>query len=272
MKTPSRLFGAFFALWLGLAPFAVAQKDKEEESDEPEVTLSDKEAKEKVDTIMKSIQGYKRDDFPVLELHFKKGKVQELGELVHPYTAKTLRDMFLKEKDPELRGLAAETLGKMRFDRKKNTAFFMQVLKKYKGDDDLFIAGCLRGIGHLGVIEAYEILPKYYGHASDRVFSAAVFAAGELGDKKAIRTLIEMYHMNAGTKGVSVRVDTGTAGPGDQMAAQRAGKSMQKKKRNDRQGAMAAIRKALKSLTGEDFQKAEEADAWFAENKERLDL
>lgn len=262
-------------LAFGLVPMAQAQKQQDadqEEEKEPEVTLTDREAKEQVDKILKVIKEYKREEFPVLEIHFKKQQIQELGKLVHPYTAKKLRELFLKEKHPELQGLAAETLGKMRFERIKNTKFFLSVLDRYKGDDELFIAGCLRGLGHLGVEKAYEEIPRYFSHSSDTVYMAAVFAAGELGNNDAIRTLVEMYHMNAGTKGVSVRVDTGAAGSADQMAAQRAGKSQQKKKRKNRQSALAAIRQALKALTGEDLKTAEEADAWFAANKERLDL
>ncbi len=274
MNRLSWILGAWLLFGAALTPSVLAQdkKDEADEKKEPEVTLTDREAKAEVDKILKAIKTYKREEFPVLEIHYKKQQMQELGKLVHPYTAKKLRDLFLKEKHPELRGLAAETLGKMGFERQKNTAFFLNVLDRYKGDDELFIAGCLRGIGYLGLPQAYEEVPRYYSHSSDKVFMAAVFAAGELGNKDAIRTLIEMYHMNAGTKGVSVRVDTNTAGSGDQMAAQRAGKSMQKKKRKNRQSAMAATRKALKKLTGEDFPTAEDADTWFAANKEKLDL
>lgn len=211
---------------------------------------------------------FERDDFdlPVLLEHHREQALLKIIKLDHPDIADELLDHvksdFKKVQHAALEGLANQSRDARAVSRRLQRMFD-------PGDEDAErLALVIRAIGKLGPDKMGKEFVKLFGHKSDDVVFAAVAALGDLGDKKMLPKLQELYKLNGtDVKGVSVRVDTGTAGNADRARARAAGKRQQAMIRRDRKEMARVMNIALTKLCETKIASLEELEAWMAKNK-----
>ena len=246
----------------------------EENEDEKIVDMPEEELKEELDRVIRRVEGpLDRADFPALEAERRKKAVRNLGALPHPLTYKALQKILTGRKnESDVRGTAAETMGFMKFCREDAGKYLVTRIDKEWKDPTVLI-GIARGLGILGVVPDRDKMYRYFKHNDDAVYVSMIECLGLTKDVQNLPKLAEIFAQfgRISTAGVSVRVDTGTAGPKDQQSAEARGRGMLKKARADRrEGAQYAVTQAIYRITGEKFEFADKFQEWYAENAEKL--
>lgn len=150
--------------------------------------------------------------------------------------------------------------------------------------DEVLLLNGLQSIQALGFQGASEYVGDLIKHPSYSVKKAALKAIAELGDMRHVEVVFAMLKEIKAAEGdswdgVSVTVDTGTAGDGDQRAAEAEGQAQlaKNKAKAGRGGARSQrdmapiVSEVLKKLTGMEFKSGKEAKAWFEANAKNIE-
>ncbi len=244
-----------------------AAPQDEEQPEEEKKPVTDAEATAALETFRIA---FARDDFdlPVLLEHHREQVILEITSLDHPDVAEELLE-HAKSDLKKVRYAALEGLGNQSRDARVVSRKLQRMYDS--GDEDVErLELVIRALGKLGHQKMGQEFVKLFAHESDDVVFAAVAALGDLGDPKMLPKLKELYALNGlDTKGVSVRVDTGTAGGGDRARARAAGKRQQAMIRRDRKEMARVMHTALSKLCETKIESLEELEAWMEKNKRR---
>jgi len=244
------------------------------------------------DVVAKATERFEQD-FAADDMHTRLRILKWYGMHMHGDVLKRLSKIYLKEKNVELQGLAAEGLGNQRHDPKKASKCLLQGLDAYKdyatredpeGEDATIqeleatvLANTLAALGKLNVKpdkNGWKSIKDLLDHPHDEVAIAMLDWCGTTKEWRALPHILEWFNFypdGYSWAGGSVSVDTGAAGNKDANAAK--AKFHAKyggRARKARPKAHAAMRKALKDITGQDFEKPDELRDWMKENKQLL--
>ncbi len=211
----------------------------------------------------------------------KADAVDALGDVNHPFVVDELVKVT-KHKDPELRAAAFQNLERQRaIPDVAGKAVLSGLDVKSKDVATLTsVIDTVEVLRHRGSLPVLLTLCRHDDHA---VVRAALDALGDMKDVRALDAVLELLKelkVEDGVKwdGASASVDTGTAGNGDQQAAEAAAPA-RAAAGNARKGKSAARRMrsageivymVLKDLTGEAFGSGKEARAWVEKHKDAL--
>ncbi len=215
------------------------------------------------------------------------------GQHRHKKVLKDISKLFLKDKNVEVQAMAAKGLGFQLHDPKKASRYLMQGIKKYEkyagrdkpeGNEEVLneneasvLANALTSLGQLGVKpdkNGWKLIKGLIDHNHDDVAIAMLNWCGATTEYRALPTILEWFNFypdGYSWSGGSVTVDTGAAGNKDAKAAK--AKFMSKyggRAKKARPKAHAAMKAALKKITGEDFEKPKQLKQWMDENKVML--
>ena len=216
------------------------------------------------------------------------------GMYMHKDVLKRLKKIWLKEKNVELQAAAAEGLGNQLPHAKLALRALLDGIDKYEEygsrndpqeeEDELqnelearALANAVRGLGKLDVKldkKSWKMIRGLIDHPHDQVAIAMLEYCGAAQEWRALDVILpwfEFYPDGYSWSGGSVKVDTGAAGNKDAKAAK--AKFHAKyggRAKKSRPAAHAAMRKALKDITGKEFEKPEDLKAWMKENKQLL--
>ena len=215
------------------------------------------------------------------------------GMYMHKDVLKALQKIYLKDASAELQAVAAEGLGNQLHDPKRATGVLMQGLDKYekyatredpedeeerKNEHEAnVLSHSLQSLAKLGVKpdkQGWKVIKGFVDHDHDQVAIAMLAWCGATQEWRAIPVILEwfsFYPDGYSWSGGSVSVDTGAAGSADANAAK--AKFHAKyggRARKARPKAHDAMRKALKDITGREFEKPKDLKAWMDENKALL--
>ncbi len=210
----------------------------------------------------------------------KADAVDALGAVNHPFVVDELVKVT-KHKDPELRAAAYQNLERQRAipDVAGKAVMSGLDLKSKDVEAVTHVIDTVEVLRHRGSLPVLLALCRHDDHA---IVRAALDAIGDMKDVRALDAVLELLKelkVEDGVKwdGASASVDTGTAGNGDQQAAEaqaraaaagnaRKGKSAARRMRS----AGEIVYMVLKDLTGEAFGSGTDARAWAEKNKDAL--
>jgi uncharacterized protein YdaU (DUF1376 family) len=276
-----RHFAVFVAAALLALP-ALAEDKKKAEKVQPHADDVVKQATERFE-----------QDFGEKDMDKRLRILKWYGMHMHKDVLKRLSKIYLKDKNLEFQGLAAEGLGNQLHDPKKATKVLMQGLdafSKYasredpEGDEEIkqeleatVLANSLISLGKLGVKpdkKGWKTIKKLIDHNHDEIAIAMLNWCGTSKEWRALPVILDWFNFypdGYSWAGGSVSVDTGAAGNKDAKAAK--AKFHAKyggRARKARPKAHDAMKKALKDITGVEFKKAAELKEWMKENKTLL--
>ena len=269
---------ALFAVPFALAP-AVGKEAEEQKPDPIPPLADDDEAAEALKVFKKDFKarGKKGDE----KLAEQDWAMRELTKVQHRKVVDALAKVA-RNKNPDLRTAAVLQLGRQRALPGYAGQAIVKVMEKNKKDTTFLMAG-LESIGELRYLGSPELLVELLKHHDYAVQKNALVTMGALKDPRFIEEIIKLMKalkLEKGVKwdGVSVTHDTGTAGDGDQKAAEAAGKAQEAK--NKKKGKRAAksqrdlgpvVLEVAKELTGQEFNGSIMARKWMDENKAEVD-
>lgn len=236
------------------------------------------------------LAAYERD-FGSSDLGRRLSAVRTLGRWRHKNVLKELRRVLLREDDLELKAAAADGFQHQvshAAEAARTLAEALKAWEKWATDVDAVDAkakervtyeahvliACWTSVGALGWKDAWKEWKGYADHAHDDVASAAIRAFGALREYRVLPQLLEWFAIfpdGVSWSGGSVSVDTGAAGGADQKAAEakwRAKYGSRAKKARPK--VVDALLKALKDITGQEFEKPDQLERWMDENKALL--
>lgn len=210
----------------------------------------------------------------------KADAVDALGAVNHPFVVDELVKVT-RHKDPELRAAAYQNLERQRAipDVAGKAVMSGLDLKSKDVEAVTHVIDTVEVLRHRGSLPVLLALCRHDDHA---IVRAALDAIGDMKDVRALDAVLELLKelkVEDGVKwdGASASVDTGTAGNGDQQAAEaqaraaaagnaRKGKSAARRMRS----AGEIVYMVLKDLTGEAFASGKDARAWVEKHKDAL--
>jgi hypothetical protein len=221
--------------------------------------------------------------------------LQWLGMYRHKKVLKELRDVWLRDKDVELQAVAAEGLGNQVPVARDAARALLEGIEKYEEyatreeplaerDEEVAqalearaLASALRSLGRLAHTtdkNGWKVVSGLIDHPSDEVCIAMLDYCAAVREWRSLPVIHEwfsFYPDGYSWSGGSTAVDTGAAGDKDAKAAKSAWHAKYGgRARRARPSAHEAMRRTLKAITEQDFQKAEELKAWMRENKALL--
>lgn len=221
-----------------------------------------------------------KSEFKGKDMHKRADAVDALSDVNHPLVVDELLKVT-KHKDPEVRAAAFQGLARQRaIPDVAGRAVIAGVDAKSKDVETLtHVVDTVEMLRHRASLPLLLAMCKHDDHA---VVRAALDAIGDMKDVRALDAVLDLLKelkVEDGVKwdGASAVVDTGTAGDGDQKAAEAQAKAAGAA--NARKGKSAARRMrsageivymVIKDLTGESFGSGKEARAWVEKNKDTL--
>lgn len=224
-------------------------------------------------------RGLKGDDKLMQQEH----ALENLGRTVHPQVADRLFEAARRERLLETRRMALTAMrlapGLAAYTGPK----IVQLLEdKRLAKEDGHKMACMRVMGQLGYLPPLDVVERLVNDKDYTVRKQVFEMIGALKDARMLEKMLDMLGMTdeaeAGDSwdGAEANVDTGTAGDGDQKAAEAKAKAEaagnRTGARTQRMGASVArdirgaILESLKAMTGQDFVARADASAWLAEN------
>ncbi len=255
-------------LCLLLALFVRAEDQKKVEAipdDEAKVALAD----------------FKKAFKKTKDLEGKQYLVYNLHDKPHELVIKQL-ERLLKNKNKDIGGVAALALGGQAHDPARAGKILTNAYKaRFK--DELVVISVMVGWTELRYIGYWPLVEKAMKDDRNAVVIRVLKLLGDNKDWRAIPKLLEMYHVampkRVNWKTGEVKVDTGASGDTDQKAAEAkfnakygAGGSKAKAKAKakarafDERNFSNELRRAVKGITGEDFDNALDFEDWYVEN------
>ncbi|MDF1701710.1 MAG: hypothetical protein P1V36_11195 [Planctomycetota bacterium] len=253
-----------------------------------------KAKKEKVlphadDVVVKAKERFEKD-FGEKDMDKRLRILKWYGMHMHKTVLKDLSKLYLKDKNVEIQRAAAAGLGNQLHDPRRAGTALMQGIKKYEkygsrkdveGDEEVLnenesavLATALASYAKLGVKpdkKGFKLIKGLIDHNHDDVAIAMLDWCGATKEYRALPMILEWFNFypdGYSWAGGSVSVDTGAAGNKDAKAAK--AKFHAKyggRAKKARPKAHEAMKKALKEITGEDFEKPKQLKQWMDENK-----
>jgi hypothetical protein len=217
--------------------------------------------------------------------------LRTLGRWRHKEVLKELKRVLGKEPDLELKAVAAEGLGQQSCFAPEAGRALADFLKANEGWARLpdapapaqeqrtayearVLVSCWASVGLLGWKEPWKEWKGYIDHDHDDVASAAIAAFGRLVEYRALPALLDWFNIypdGVSWEGGSVRVDTGAAGDKDAKAAQAAWKAkFGGRAKKARPAVVDALLRAVRDITGQQFDKPAQLKQWMDDNKALL--
>ncbi len=254
---------------------SLAEKTPEERAaEERPCDLPLEEIKAAIELAQARAAGTLDGDFPALAAERRKRAVLKLAEMPHPVTLDALQKIVTSKLDDDVRASAAFAIGRMKFAREAAAKFLVKRIEK-DWDHSPVLIGIARGLGELQLVPDREEMHRYFRHKDDEVYVSMIVCLSQIKDVESLPRLHQIFSQfgKVSTHSVSVRVDTGTAGSGDQRAAEARGRAMQQKAKPERRkGAIEAVTRAVQDITGVHFEYADKFHEWLLENEKRLKI
>lgn len=244
----------------------------------PPAQVSDdvaKEALEQFKTAFKA-KGRKGDE----KIFYQDKALDELSKVQH----RTVLEALFKasrHRTPEVRTSAVLYMGRQLATPGYAGSLVVKAMDKHRKDEVVVMAG-LEALTKLQYRPDPDLFLKLLKHKEYSVQKHVLLAIGDLKDMRLLDDVFKMLKDIKASQGdswdgVSVSVDTGTSGDGDQRAAERIGRGLLAKNKGKAKRGKASrdirplIEKALKALTGEEFPKAEDYKTWRKENDKKIE-
>lgn len=216
------------------------------------------------------------------------------GMHMHKTVLRDLKGLWLREKNVELQAAAAEGLGNQRPYARPAAEALMEGLAKYEeyatrdipeGDaeelqqtlESRVLVCALEGLGKLKEKpdkKGWKLIRGLIDHRHDDVVIAMLGWCGATKEWRSLPIILEWFEFypdGYSWAGGSTSVDTGAAGNKDQQAAQAKYKAKYGgRAKKARPKAHDAMKKALKDITGHDFEAPKDLKAWMEENAQLL--
>ncbi|MGE0193333.1 MAG: HEAT repeat domain-containing protein [Planctomycetota bacterium] len=242
--------------------------------------------------------------------------MQQLAAVQHPEVVDELAKV-LKGSDENLRIAAAVHLSSQTALPVQAGKKIAEAIQRNKNDVN-FLMAALDSLGRLKFLGATEVIDEMLRHPDFSVKKAAIEAVGSTGDMRLMLPMLKLVQIdpdreppgargkNSGQsesdgegyswEGAEATVDTGTAGDGDQKAAEKKAKEQAAKNKAEADAKAAAsggsggkpdkpgkggggrsiqelihpIKKALGALTGEEFDSPVTVHAWLVAHKDEI--
>lgn len=222
-----------------------------------------------------------QDGFKASDVEAKQNAVYNLRDFPNDLVLKELEKVF-RNKDPNVRHVAAMAVGGQKHDPKKAGDLLMRVYKKDFDTEDV-VASCLDAMGELQYMGYWPEVKSALKDERNLVVMGVLGLLGTTKDWRAFPDLVELYRVVM-PKRISwstgeVTVDTGAAGSEDADAAKaefnaRYGQGGSKEKAKAKAKASSfdlrnftpQIRKCVSEITGENFDNAFDLEEWWCEN------
>jgi hypothetical protein len=228
-----------------------------------------------------------KKDFAAKDLDQRLRALRTFGRWRHKDVLRELRRIFLKDEDLEIKAAAAEGLGFQTANAAESGRTLIDALEQWKDwatledpegdaevkneDEARVLIAAINAVGGVGHKDGWKTLKGFVDHRHDFVAAATMATCGKLKEYRALPLLLEWFNLypdGYSWSGGSVRVDTGAAGGADQAAAEAKWRakfgSMKKKARPN---TVEAMIKALKDITGVEFEKPDQLKQWMEDNK-----
>lgn len=202
-----------------------------------------------------------KTEFDTVDIDYKLRAVRTVAKVQHPSVAAELMKL-LKDDDANVRAAAAEGLGNQ-FSSASKAGGKLRKLLDDSADHPKVQLACVRSIGNLGYAKAMDEMEDLIDHEDDDIVAGVFDVYGRHKEDAAMKKMLlwwEMYPDEKEFKNVSVNVDTGTAGSGDQKAAEAKGrgKLAAMKAWRYRPKCTKSLRAALAQITGTTFRLPED--------------
>ncbi len=255
-------------LLASIAPATAAPIDEDKPTAKAPKKATDAQAREALDAFEAE---FGREDFhlPVLKAMNQVRALERVGKCDHKLVAKELLK-HLGEKEPKVWVAVVDALGNMKLSANLVTPKLRKIYASKKIEVDRLVV-VINALGELRAKKMSKEFVKLFTHEEDKVVVAAIAALGKLGDASVLPQLRELYELNNldPTKGVNVRVDTGSAGNRDMNRARAAGKRMERLRRKNGKAVTDAMKVTLEQLCGTKIESPEELKDWMRKNKAR---
>ena len=212
----------------------------------------------------------------------KQGLVYDLHDVMHDDVIDRLEKIALRDRDPDVRNVAALALG----GQKHNVAMAGKALQKVfdkQQKEEVVLASVLEAMAELNYLGYWPKAKKLMSDERSSIVIRTLDLLGANKDYRALPKLLDMYQValpkRMKWKTGTVTVDTGAAGDADQKAAEakfnakygRGGSKMKAKakakaKAFDERNFSTQLRKCVKAITGESFDTALGFEDWYVEN------
>lgn len=221
------------------------------------------------------------DAFKASETEAKQSAIFSLHDVPHPLVLKEL-EKLLKNKDPDLRHVAALAVGGQKQDPKKAGDALMKAYGKDATSENV-VASCFEAMAELKYMGYWPDIKPAFKDERNIVVMRLLDLLGTTQDWRAFPDLVELYRVvmpaRVSWSTGEVKVDTGAAGNEDNEAAQAefnkrygAGGSKEKAKAKSKANAFdlrnfqPQIRACVKRITGKEFDNAFDVEEWWCEN------
>jgi len=250
------------------------------------------------DDIVKKATARFEQDFAKDDMDDRLRILRWYGMHMHKTVRKRLAKIYLKPRpgeaqDLELQAAAADGLGNQLQDPKRAAATLFQGLGKFskyatredpEGDAEtlqaLEVTVLVKSFTSLAKLRVapdkknWKLIKKFIDHNDDDVTIAMLQWCGKTQEWRSLRVILDWFNFypdGYSWAGGSVKVDTGAAGTKDAKAAKsKFNAKFGGRARKARPKAHAAMKQALKDITGRDFEKADDLKQWMKENKALL--
>jgi len=222
-----------------------------------------------------------QEGFKSSEVEAKQGAVFDLHDYPHDLVLKEL-EKVLKNRDPNVRHVAALAVGGQKHDPKKAGDLLLKTYKRDK-DTEIVVGSCFEAMAELKYMDYWPEIKPCFKDERNIVVIRFLDLLGKTQDWRAFPDLVELYRevlparisWSTGT----VTVDTGADGDADAKAAESAfnakygqGGSKEKNKAKSKANAFdlrnftPQIKACVKAITEKDFDTALDVEEWWCEN------
>ena len=253
-----------------------------------------KEKKAKVlpheDAVVKKAKERFTKDYALKDMDKRLRILKWYGMHMHKSVLKDLTKIYLKGTDAELQAMAAQGLGLQLQDPGRASRTLLAGIKKFEkyasrpdpeGDEEVaneneahVLSKSLLSLANLNVKPdkaGWKLIKALINHNHDEVAIAMLDWCGATVEYRSLKMILEWFNFypdGYSWAGGSVSVDTGAAGNKDAKAAKaKFSAKYGGRARKARPKAHEAMKRALKSITGEDFEKPKQLKQWMDENK-----
>ena len=186
-----------------------------------------------------------------------------------------------RDRSPDVRTAAVAHLSKQHVHAGYAGHRVLEAMRKWK-KDETFTMACLSAITTLKCLLADNDLRDLLKHKDHAIRKHALLTIGALKDMRMLDDLLALLKKlkldkGASWEGAEASVDTGTAGDGDQKAAESKAKAAaaKNKKSGRRSGAKSRdigpiVLEALKNLTDQEFDGSIQAKKWAEDNAKAI--
>jgi hypothetical protein len=223
-----------------------------------------------------------REEFKGRDVEKKADAIDGLAKVQHPDVVAELAKL-LNHRDKELRAVATQDLANMTAIPAIAGAKLAATIEA-NATDWSYLADVVDTVKTLKYRGALPHLVKLFKNPNSAVVRWALDAIGDMKDVRALDAVLDLMKETKVDSGVSweggeVKVDTGTAGDGDQKAAEAAyrakygdGKGKGKSSGRKMRSLGEILFLVVKDLTGQQFATEKSAREWVEAHKAELDV